>query len=278
MQAVPSVDEMSGDIAKVPNPVRPDDVGVLAVDYPKGHVIAPHSHEGGQVVFARTGVMQVAGTPGMWIVPPRRGVWIPAGVAHAITCRTAVSMRTVYLSGSPTASLPASCFVFAVSALLRALILDLVERRPEEPRRGHVVALIVDELAALPVAPLHLPLPEDPRLRRLTEALATDPADPRTLDDWARTLGVGRRTLMRRFAAETGMTVGEWRRRLRLIRSVEWLAEERPITVIALDLGYDSPSAFTQAFRRSFGTTPSRYFASPDGPNDRPETRRTTAG
>ncbi|MGH6961244.1 MAG: AraC family transcriptional regulator, partial [Dongiaceae bacterium] len=28
------------------------------------------------------------------------------------------------------------------------------------------------------------------------------------------------------------------------------------------DLGYDSPSAFIDAFRRSFGVTPRRYFAS----------------
>jgi AraC-like DNA-binding protein len=32
------------------------------------------------------------------------------------------------------------------------------------------------------------------------------------------------------------------------------------VTTIALDLGYDSPSAFIHAFRRALGTTPRRYF------------------
>jgi len=32
------------------------------------------------------------------------------------------------------------------------------------------------------------------------------------------------------------------------------------VTSVALDLGYDSPSAFTSMFRRHLATPPSRYF------------------
>jgi AraC-like DNA-binding protein len=38
------------------------------------------------------------------------------------------------------------------------------------------------------------------------------------------------------------------------------LAAGQPITRIAVDLGYDSPSAFTAMFRRSLGAPPSHYF------------------
>jgi AraC-like DNA-binding protein len=40
------------------------------------------------------------------------------------------------------------------------------------------------------------------------------------------------------------------------------LAQGRPVTVVALDVGYDSPSAFIAMFKRTLGTTPRRYFAS----------------
>ena len=40
------------------------------------------------------------------------------------------------------------------------------------------------------------------------------------------------------------------------------LAAGQPVTRVALDLGYASPSAFGAMFRRAFGTTPSRYFSS----------------
>ncbi|HID9329325.1 TPA: helix-turn-helix domain-containing protein, partial [Klebsiella pneumoniae] len=37
------------------------------------------------------------------------------------------------------------------------------------------------------------------------------------------------------------------------------LAAGKPVTAIALDLGYDNVSAFIALFRRMFGTTPGRY-------------------
>jgi len=48
---------------------------------------------------------------------------------------------------------------------------------------------------------------------------------------------------------------------LRLLSALERLAQGRPVTDVALDVGYDSPSAFISTFRQSLGTTPRRYFA-----------------
>ena len=55
------------------------------------------------------------------------------------------------------------------------------------------------------------------------------------------------------------MTFGEWRRRRRLFAAVEWLTSGRPVTQVALDLGYESPSAFIAMFKRHMGATPSRF-------------------
>lgn len=38
------------------------------------------------------------------------------------------------------------------------------------------------------------------------------------------------------------------------------MAAGRSVTVVALDVGYDSPSAFTAMFRRALGVSPTRYF------------------
>jgi AraC-like DNA-binding protein len=57
------------------------------------------------------------------------------------------------------------------------------------------------------------------------------------------------------------MSFGPWRRQALLLASLSRLAAGEPVTNIALDLGYDSPSAFTAMFRRTLGVTPSRYFA-----------------
>lgn len=72
------------------------------------------------------------------------------------------------------------------------------------------------------------------------------------MGSWA---GMSSRTLTRRFRAETGFSFNEWRQRIRLLRALELLAAGKPVTAIALDLGYDNVSAFIALFRRMFGTT-----------------------
>ncbi len=71
------------------------------------------------------------------------------------------------------------------------------------------------------------------------------------------------RTLERRFAQETGITVGRWRRQARLLDALRQLASGQTVKVVAQDAGYGSPSAFVSAFRSVFGVTPARYFDNP---------------
>ncbi|MEC7536809.1 MAG: helix-turn-helix domain-containing protein, partial [Pseudomonadota bacterium] len=50
-----------------------------------------------------------------------------------------------------------------------------------------------------------------------------------------------------------------WRQQLRLQKALELLAEGRPVTSVAIDLGYESPSAFIAMFRRTLGAPPTQY-------------------
>ncbi|MBT8329591.1 MAG: helix-turn-helix domain-containing protein, partial [Desulfofustis sp.] len=38
------------------------------------------------------------------------------------------------------------------------------------------------------------------------------------------------------------------------------LGMNEPVTTVAIELGYDSPSAFISMFKRTLGETPGRYF------------------
>ncbi|MGE0419742.1 MAG: helix-turn-helix domain-containing protein [Acetobacteraceae bacterium] len=205
---------------------------------------------------------------GTFVVPPYLAVWMPAGVVHRIDASGTVRMRTIYIdtehAGSPGTGLPGEVCVLHVTPLLRELILaavDAPQTFPPDGPEARLMAVILDQIQVLPVAPLSLPIPQDARLRRIADALLADPADERTIDEWARLAGASARTLARLFQAETGMSFGQWRQQLRLLRALERLAAGEPVTGVALDLGYDSPSAFIAMFRRALGTTPRRYFA-----------------
>ncbi len=234
-----------------------------ATDYPEGYVVDWHVHARGQLVYAVHGVMMVAAEGGQWIVPPTRAIWMPAGVAHRIRCIGVVHMRSLYVRPDAAPHLPARAQAVGVSALLRELILAATEIEPPyaaDSRDARLVRLLLDELHALPVLPLHLPQPADARLRRICGRIAEQPDDASTLADWAATLGMADKTIQRLFARETGMTFGQWRQQARLLHGLERLAVGDKVVDVALALGYDSPSAFAAMFKRQFGQAPSAFF------------------
>ena len=234
-----------------------------ATDYPAGHVIEPHKHLRGQLVYAEHGVVMLVAAGGSWIVPSTRAVWIPAGTLHNLRCIGAVRMRSLYLRPDVTPHLPPRAQAVAVSPLLRELILAAVAVVPPyaaDSRDGRVMQLLLDELQALPVLPLHLPQPADARLRRICGRLAERLDDTSTLADWAAELAIDAKTIQRLFARDTGMTFGQWRQQARLLHALERLALGDKVVDVALALGYDSPSAFATMFKRQFGETPSAFF------------------
>src|SRR5262249_50002749 len=172
------------DYQRVPRPVA-----AMAKDFPDGYHNRPHKHERAQLIFAAHGAMLVATSAGSWAVPPQRAVWMPAGLVHETRMLGAVAMRTLYTRKDAAVRLPASVRVVAVSPLLRELILRacaLPITYDETGPAGRLMALIIDEIAALPTVALDLPLPRDTRLGRICRALAAEPGATRTLEDWGR--------------------------------------------------------------------------------------------
>jgi AraC-like DNA-binding protein len=198
------------------------------------------------------------------VVPPQRAVWMPPKVAHRVRTSTAVHMRTLYIRPVAVKRMPKTCEVLEVTPLLRELIVRATELPMEYEERGvagRVMRLMLDELAALPRLPYNLPMPKAAPLAAICARLTEMPNDPATLEDLAARHGTTARTLARHFRRHTGMSFAEWRRRARLLRALGWIAEGRPILAVALDLGYDSPSAFSAMFRRELGAPPSRFRA-----------------
>ena len=225
------------------------------------HTSRAHVHEWDQLTYAASGVMRVHTDSASWLVPPHAAVWLPAGVRHTEELHAPVSVRTLYLAPLIAKALPRETCMVNIPALMRELILHIsrigvLDRR--KPREAHLIQVLLDELVDVSHVPLQLPMPRDPRARRLAAELESRPHDDRDVAALADHAGASRRTMERLFLAETKMTVGEWRRRLRLLHGVRLLAGGESVTNAALDAGYASTSAFIAAFRKTFGTTPRR--------------------
>jgi AraC-like DNA-binding protein/quercetin dioxygenase-like cupin family protein len=238
-------------------------VTALASDYKDGASTGWHSHRRAQLAFAVSGVMHVDTEQGAFVVPPQRALWLPAGMRHCIAMHGVVGMRTIYVAPERAKSLPSMCRVVAATPLLRELVLEAVrlsDSYKPDSRAGRLTALLLDELHALPILPLHLPMPYDPRVRRVCDAILADPGIDLTLEELAQSASASARTLARLFRRETGSSFGQWRQQARLLEALRLLASGEKVTAVAMDLGYDSASAFTSMFRKALGVPPSRYF------------------
>jgi AraC-like DNA-binding protein len=248
--------------------VHDSDAGRIPViaksrNLPSGASSPRHAHPmTAQLLYAVEGVMMVSTEAGEWIVPPTRAIWVPCGTEHRSRMLTAVRLRTLHISARVAEDLPKDPCVLAVSPLLRELILAAMDIPPgysSESRDGRVMALLLDEIHRLPSLPLALPLPASADLREVCERLRETPEDATTVEEWARRLAIDPRTLQRRFARETGLSLARWRRQARLIAALEQLALGRRIIDVALDLGYESPTAFSAMFKRELGSSPSNF-------------------
>jgi len=225
--------------------------------------VQSHQHPTNQLIHAVHGVMVVSSSNGHWIVPPTRGIWMPAGTEHQVRMIGMVKMRTVYIWPDASPDLPTECKAVSISSLLRELILAAMNIPGDylpDSRHGRVMQLLIDEVALLPTLPLHLPHPTDPRLLEICGTLAAQPDDASTLKQWGERLEIDAKTIQRLFARETGMTFGQWRQQARLLKALELLAGGERVLDVALQLGYESPSAFATMFKRQFGTTPTGFF------------------
>jgi AraC-like DNA-binding protein len=62
------------------------------------------------------------------------------------------------------------------------------------------------------------------------------------------------------YQTDIGLSFRQWQRQVRLLAGLIRLAEGQSVTTVAMDVGYDSPSAFIAMFKRALGATPSQYF------------------
>jgi AraC-like DNA-binding protein len=249
----------ANDFMGVPRPVV-----ALARDLPPSHEIDWHSHPRFQLVYAARGVMTVDTRDATWVVPPQRAVWMPPAVAHRLTAKGVVQLRSLYIRADAATRMPATCEVFEVTPLLRELIVRATELPLEYDVRGaagRIMRLLLDELAGLARLPYHLPMPRIAPLAAICRRLLDAPDDVTTLEEIAGKGNLSARTLARHFRRHTGMSFAEWRRRARLLRALSWIAEGRPILEVAIELGYESPSAFSAMFRRELGAPPSSFRA-----------------
>lgn len=245
--------------------LRDEARGVIAypIDYRDGHHIPPHRHARHQLLHGSRGVV-LADTPqGRWVMPPQRGLWIPAGVVHEVRMLGPVRMQSLYVAPEAIRGMPDACLALEITPFMRALLAEAMALPLSyelEPRALALMQMIGQEIPRLPHLPLSLPLPAPGPLAERCEAFLRQPDAHAAIDPWAAALGQSRRSFTRLFRQQTGMSFIAWRQQACLVAALPRLAAGESVTAVAGALGYDNPAAFTSMFKRALGVPPRAYF------------------
>lgn len=227
-----------------------------SITHPPGRVSLPTQPGWDYLVFAHTGLLTVLTESLAWTVPAHRALCVPDGTQVQIETSGRAGIRCLYLDAE-LGLLGDVVRVVNLTPLTRELTLHAVRAAPMDlavPADAATITLLATQLALESGAPLQLPLPDDPVARDVAYSIMSTPAEP--LDDRIRHANANRRTIERRFSAETGMSLGKWRRRSRILTSVAQLANGDSVTEAAVTAGYSSPSSFVAAFRAELGKSP----------------------
>lgn len=107
--------------------------------------------------------------------------------------------------------------------------------------------------------PLCLPTASDPLVEAAMDYTSKHLAHL-TMTDLCRAVGASERTMRRAFISDAGMSWRQYLQESRLLKAMAFIAEsDRSFLEISLAVGFDSASAFTRAFRRYTGESPSEY-------------------
>jgi AraC family transcriptional regulator len=100
-----------------------------------------------------------------------------------------------------------------------------------------------------------------PWIRTVLQYLNETYDQPWSLSDVAREVGVHPVYLCRAFSEHLGMTLGQYVRKLRVLRGWQLLSigKDSKIAEIANESGFADESHFFREFRRAYGISPGRY-------------------
>ena len=222
----------------------------------------PHSHRWGHLNYASHGSLSMEVPAGRILCPPQHGVWIPPGVVHSCYLQHAVQYRSVYLAPELCESLPQLAGCMRMGPIVKAILLDFGLRGVQTPAAAadlRLAQVVHDQLCATPLELSFLPMAQHPSLVQVLDAMQAGPGDHRSLAEWAETVHMTERTLARHCQRELGMSLGEWRQRMRYLCAIDALEAGHTVQRIAYDLGYSTPSAFIAMFQRESGLPPEQF-------------------
>jgi AraC-like DNA-binding protein len=224
-----------------------------------------HSHDLHQIQYAIGGVVEVETASAHYLLPPQQAAWIPVGLEHQATMTPKVRSVAVMFDPDLLPAVDSRARIVVVSPLIRQMMIYALRwpigRPDSDPvsdgffqTLGHLVFEALDH-----EAPLSLPTADNAMVAAAMEYTKAHLASV-TAADVCRAVAVSERTLRRQFDTAVGMSWRTYLLHARMLRAMALLVSPgESVQKTASAVGFDSLSAFTRAFTKFCGETPSSY-------------------
>lgn len=228
---------------------------------PEDAIFPTHNHSWGEFVYAYNGVVQVMVEQERYLVPPQYGIWIPPNVRHVGVSRREVLQSSLYVAGELCGHLPKKPQALVVSPFMRSVLDHARENSLDykSSRQLRLLTVFLDELAVTARAGSFLPASDDVVLGKILHNLEKHPDDNRSVAELAQAAKVTERTLARKCSRDLGISLTEWRNRMRVVKAIAMIEGGKSVESIASEFGYSSASAFIAMFKKLTGATPASY-------------------
>ncbi|UZT98580.1 AraC family transcriptional regulator [Chryseobacterium fluminis] len=229
-----------------------------------------HHHSSAQLVYAEGGIVHIFTDSKHWYLPARCFMWIPAGTPHYIfSTSPKVDLYNFYFKKEEGENgFYDEINIYSVSHLLREMILYTKEwdgkiTKNDAPQYYFLKALkgILPEKRDKQLAfPVQHPFPSDETLLKIAQYIHANLEKHLSIESTAKEFGMSTRTLSRKFKEILGMNYVRFLRALRITRSLELMIEGKyNMYEIAMMVGYNSLSSFSNIFKKVIGIPPTEY-------------------
>ncbi len=223
-----------------------------------------HAHERHQLMYAFSGTLRLEAENGIYLLPPQRAAWIPAGVRHRTTLHNVLS-GSVFFAPSLVTAEHAAVRIISVAPLVRELVRYALRWPPGRDPDDILAESFFKTLGLLCVEwikeemPFRLPAAKS---RQISGAMEFTLAhlENATLEGAADTAALSPRQFRRRFLAESGIVWRQFHHQARMLRAMELLVlPQAAVTDVAYTVGFNSLSAFAKSFSRFTGQSPKEF-------------------
>ncbi|WP_294348316.1 AraC family transcriptional regulator [Sphingobacterium sp.] len=236
-----------------------------------------YKHKKARLLYAEGGIIHVFTATKHWYLPARFYMWIPANTTyHLESTSSRIPLYSFYFK--EMADMPSVLSVpniFLSNDLMREMFLFARDWAGGVSKTINyskycllraMMAIIPDTSSPIDAFPMQHPYPKSEKLKSVARYLNSNIDQSFTIEQIAARFGMSSRSLSRLFKEDMGISYVRFLRAIRIAKALELMSENNyTILEIAMRVGYNELSSFSNIFTRVTGIRPSIYMAKING-------------